>query len=198
MYMAAAFAGATGGINATVDIQTAVLTSKRFAAAGLATTDKQALDVREASQVSGVNVFREEAGKVLLGINRSTYQPRSATPGSRSPFEIWSETVTLDWIRIDVEVAVRPGMVAWATPEYVSGTQSKVMGRLRLWRDRRVITAGVDPDTGEAVRAFTVPRVVANQGAVYIYFDLGLAGEIDHARIKGSVRRVNVSAALAA
>lgn len=195
MYWAGAFAGAVGAINGSQDPNTAVLTSKRFAAVSIAKADKFKLSVREAAQQAGVNEFREEGGKVLLGIARTTYQGK---PTSLSPFEKWSETFLLDWIDISIREELRPQQVKWATPEYVELVKSKVLRRLSQWRDIGALAAGVDPDTGAPIPAFSIPVVTVNSGAVYVYYDLGLVGEVDHVRIKGRVRRVSLTTALAA
>ncbi len=191
-HVAAMFAGATGGVDAPGDVQSVVLTNRRINASAIDPADRQKKSVREKSLLAGVNTLREEGGKVLISLGRSTYQ------GNTTALQKWSETVTLDWLRIAVEERVRPQMVAWGTVEYVANVRGIVMDELRKWRDAGVIAAGLDPDTGAAVPAFTIPVVEVRGGAVYISFEVGLVGEVDHVRIRGNIRRVALSTSLAA
>lgn len=189
LFAAAMFAGLTGGMNAIGDVKSLVLTNKRLRAAGVAQADKKGLAARETSLDSGLNQLREEAGQVLISLAVSTYQ------GAETFYRRWAETVAIDWIRdavISAIVAANLG-VAWATNEYVQSVKSTVRGVLEAFRVAGVITAGADPDTGDAVAAYSPPVVTVLDGATTVTFGVGIAGETDHVRIDATVRRVALS-----
>ena len=68
-----------------------------------------------------------------------------------------------------------------------------VRARLEVWKKAKVISAGQAEDTGEDIPAYTVPIVEVSGGAVTVSFEVGWVGEVDHARIKGTVRRAALS-----
>lgn len=196
MYWAAAFAGATGAMNGAQDPDSAVLTSRRFAASGITKADRFIKPVREASQLAGLNAFRAEVGQgVLLGVAVSTYQGPAV---GLSPWEKWSETTLIDWIEITIREDLAPEVARWATPQYPEMARAKILRRLGQWRDVGVLTAGTDAETGEPVPAYAVPSVVVTDGAIYLDYHLGMCGEVDHARARGVLRRVTLSATITA
>lgn len=189
IYAAAALAGATGGINFE-DVQSAVLTSRRFRFGGI--LDKQGKPTREASINAGLMVWREaRGGRVILSLNRSTYAER-ADAGDRFRM-LWSESVVLDAIAISIESRLEPLQVAWATRDYQASVRDEVTQVLRVWEQRGFISAGIDPSTGVAYPAFSAPLVETGNGRTDIQFELGMIGETDHLRIRAVIRRLALS-----
>lgn len=187
---AAAVAGMIAGMTPAVDAQSAVLTGKRIRAATIAQLDRRKLPDREALLKAGVVVFREEGGAVVISTAVTTDQGNDPDLGNTRVARLLSESVVVDLIRLSVRDAVRPLNVAWATPQYVQTVKAAVRATLAGWERAGVITAGRDPTTGELRPAFDPPKVRVDNGATFISLSVGMAGEVDHIRIDGTVVKV--------
>jgi len=182
--VAAMFAGMTSGMDPVNDVQSLVLTEQKIAAAGIATADKRKKRIRETLTSSGVNMLREKGGRVLfsLAVNTSSSEKRM--------HRMWAESVALDLLEKSLEDAIDSQKVAWATDEYIANIRRALEVTLDGWKKAGVITAGLDPNTGEALRAFIVESVTATAGVTTCVLRVSLAGENDHVRIDATVRRV--------
>ena len=113
---------------------------------------------------------------------------------------MWSESTAIDWIDYSVRSLLEASKAAWATKAYVSNVKADVMQLLATWssQDAPVLTAGLDPDTGESVPAFSIPVVSVSNGVTSVSFSVGMAGESDHIRVDGLIRKVEISSAVEA
>ena len=188
-YVAAMYAGMTSGMAGTVDPQTLVLTNKAIRAAGIKTTDKMVKAARNRALDAGLNVLREENGKVLIALAVSTYQ------GPENFYRRWSETIAIDWIRHAAIQSVIDArlIVAWAVPEYVQSVRSTVTSVLEAFRTAQIITPGLDPETGDDVPAYLPPKVTVLDGVTTVVLTVSMAGETDHVRFDATIQRVALS-----
>lgn len=194
LVLAAALAGATGGMNAQNDPQTLVLSNSRLRFGSISPASRRTMSQRDQLLKSGITVLKEARGRVIVSLAVSCDQ------GATRTWRMWSESSALDWIDQSIRDGLDASKVAWATETYVSSVRLLVRRLLDTWANPSspVISPGTDPDTGEDVPAYSSPAVSSANGVTSVSFSVGMAGETDHIRVTGLVRKIAISATVTA